>query len=212
MPAHASTADLLTLHALRLGGMGEPPAVAARFRLDPVTVEELLLDFAAYGWVRHSNFGGDGGWSLTEAGRREGERRLAAELAATGAGAEVTRAHAAFLPLNARFQDAVTRWQLRPLPGEPMAHNDHTDPRWDDRVLDELAGLGARLAPVCADLAAVLTRFDGYTDRYLSALGQVERGLRRWVDGIGIDSCHRVWFELHEDLLATLGIERGEDA
>jgi hypothetical protein len=212
MPAHASTADLLTLHALRLNGTAEAPAVAARFRLDPVAVEELLLDFAAYGWARRTDFAGDGGWSLTEAGRREGERRLAAELAETGDGDDVARAHATFLPLNARFQDAVTRWQLRPLPGEQMAANDHTDAGWDDRVLDDLRGLGARLTPVCADLAAVLTRFDGYADRYLSALGQVERGLRRWVDGIGIDSCHRVWFELHEDLLATLGIERGDEA
>jgi len=33
---------------------------------------------------------------------------------------------------------------------------------------------------------------------------------RRWVDAIGIDSCHTVWFQLHEDLLATLGIPRGQ--
>jgi hypothetical protein len=26
-----------------------------------------------------------------------------------------------------------------------------------------------------------------------------------------IDSYHSVWFELHEDLLATLGIERGSE-
>jgi len=24
-----------------------------------------------------------------------------------------------------------------------------------------------------------------------------------------MDSCHTVWMELHEDLLATLGLERG---
>jgi hypothetical protein len=26
------------------------------------------------------------------------------------------------------------------------------------------------------------------------------------------DSCHTVWFELHEDLLSTLGIRRGDEA
>ena len=26
-----------------------------------------------------------------------------------------------------------------------------------------------------------------------------------------IDSCHTGWFELHEDLLSTLGLERGEE-
>ncbi|GEK21750.1 hypothetical protein CXY01_22700 [Cellulomonas xylanilytica] len=29
-----------------------------------------------------------------------------------------------------------------------------------------------------------------------------------WVDRTDVDSCHRVWFELHEDLVATLGIDR----
>jgi hypothetical protein len=27
------------------------------------------------------------------------------------------------------------------------------------------------------------------------------------VDRTDVDSCHRVWFELHEDLVATLGID-----
>jgi hypothetical protein len=42
------------------------------------------------------------------------------------------------------------------------------------------------------------------------------RGLRqggsRWVDGVGIDSCHLVWMQLHEDLLATLGLNCGHEA
>ena len=42
-------------------------------------------------------------------------------------------------------------------------------------------------------------------------MDRVERGERGWVDGVGLDSCHRVWFEVHEDLLATLGIPRGEE-
>jgi hypothetical protein len=29
------------------------------------------------------------------------------------------------------------------------------------------------------------------------------------VDAIEIDSCHRVWMQLHEDLIATLGMQRG---
>ena len=29
-----------------------------------------------------------------------------------------------------------------------------------------------------------------------------------WVDRTGADSCHTVWFELHEDLIATLGLRR----
>jgi hypothetical protein len=26
-----------------------------------------------------------------------------------------------------------------------------------------------------------------------------------------VDSCHTVWMELHEDLMATLGIQRGAE-
>jgi hypothetical protein len=197
------------LHALRLTGMGEPVDVARRFALDRDEVTEHLLDFQALGWVRRVEFAGVRGWTLTEAGRAENERQLAAELAASRVGPVVADVHTSFLPLNARFQAACTDWQIRPLPGDRMAANDHTDLRWDDRVLDTLGSLGRRLQPLCADLARQLARLDGYSDRYATAMSHVERGERSWIDGVGIDSCHVVWFELHEDLIATLGLQRG---
>jgi hypothetical protein len=169
------------------------------------------MDFEACGWVSRFEFAGSVGWSLTGTGRAENERQLAAELAARGAVDEVVRVHAAFLPLNARFQESVTRWQVRPVPGDPMGRNDHTDFRWDDRVIDVLGSVGRRLALLGADLSEVLDRFDGYAARYMAALSRVERGERPWVDAVGIDSCHAVWMQLHEDLLATLGLERGQE-
>lgn len=120
--------------------------------LDRDEVTELLLDFEAYGWVYRVEFAGAGGRTLTEAGRKENERQLADELRESGSAAAVADAHAAFLPLNARFQTACTNWQIRPLPGEQMATNDHTDFRWDDRVLDALGSLGRRLALLCGEL------------------------------------------------------------
>lgn len=41
-------------------------------------------------------------------------------------------------------------------------------------------------------------------------LDELERigGERGWVDRTDVDSCHRVRFELHEDLVATLGLQR----
>ena len=146
---------------------------------------------------------------MTDAGRAQNGRQLAAELDAAGARAVVSDARAAFDPLNARFLEAVTHWQVRPAPGDPLAANDHTDPRWDDRVIDSLTGLGTQLAPLCAELSGALVRFDGYHVRYAAAAARVQRGEIRWVDGLGIDSCHGVWMQLHEDLLATLGVERG---
>ena len=89
---------------------------------------ERLLDMEALGWVTRSEFGGTSGWSLTERGRAEGERRLALEVDTAGARTAVAAVHERFLPLNGRFQETVTRWQIRPLPGVPMAANDHTRP------------------------------------------------------------------------------------
>jgi hypothetical protein len=207
-----SATPLLALHALRLTGMGDARSLARRFALDPEEVGELLLDFEAYGWVSRVRFADVRGWTLTESGRVENERQLAEELTASGARAVVARAHAAFLPLNARFQAACTHWQIRPLPGRPTAANDHLDFRWDDSVLRELATLGRLLAPLAEELAGRLSRFDGYAARYRAAIARVERGETSWIDGVGRDSCHAVWFELHEDLLATLGIPRGVES
>lgn len=89
-----------------------------------------------------------------------------------------------------------------------MAANDHTDFRWDDRVIDRLVSIGRRLRPECDELEAVLMRFDGYADRYATAIQCVQAGQGRWIDDIEIDSCHMVWIQLHEDLLATLGLQR----
>jgi hypothetical protein len=205
----ASPTGLLVLHAVRLRGMAHNDAVARRFHLDASATEELLLDAQAYGWVTWSEFGDVGGWSLTERGRAENERLLAAELhEVSGASAVLTRVHNDFLPLNARLRTACTDWQIRPRPDAALARNDHDATAWDARVLVELAGLASELAPLVADLAGTLARFRGYDTRFEEALRRVESGEYSWLDGTGIDSCHTVWFELHEDLIATLGLAR----
>jgi hypothetical protein len=201
----------LTLHAVRLLGFAETHRVASRFSLDRREVEENLLDFEAQGWVTRTGFAGSEGWSLTLRGRGENERRLAAELDGFAARSTVVEVHRRFLPLNARFQEAATRWQLRPLPGDPMAANDHTDFRWDDRVIESLRSVGARLSSLETQLAAALARFAGYAERYNVAVARVAAGENRWVDGLGIDSAHVVWMQLHEDLLASLGLDRGDE-
>lgn len=112
-------------------------------------------------WVRRSE-----GWSLTDRGRGENERRLAAELDEFAARSTVVEVHRRFLPLNARFQEAATRWQVRPLPGDSMAANDHTDFRWDDRVIESLRSVGGRLSSLEPEPATALPRFGGYAKRY----------------------------------------------
>lgn len=202
--------QLLVLHAVRLRGFADAATVARRTALVPGTIEELLLDQQALGLVTWSEFAGIGGWSLTDRGRAHGERLLAAQVDGVPGGREALAAtYARFLPLNDRLQRACTRWQLRPRPGDPLAENNHTDPAWDGLVVAELDDLARELVVVVHELAAALGRFAGYDRRFSAALDRVRAGDRSWVNATDVDSCHAVWFELHEDLLATLGLPRG---
>ncbi|MGC4813195.1 transcriptional regulator [Micromonospora sp. DT228] len=205
---HASAPDLSVLHAVRVAGVADDAAVSGRTGVDPETAAELLLDFEAYGWVTHVEFGGTGGWTLTERGREQDSRRLGEELDQTGARATVEQAHKEFETLNGRLVRACTDWQLRPVEGDRLTSNDHTDPQWDGRVLDELTAIGVELTRLIGALVSVLGRFDGYADRFDAALTRARAGDGRWVTGVGVASCHAVWMELHEDLLSTLGIAR----
>ena len=206
-----SHADLLVLHAVRILGFADHILVARRFGLDSEETAEKLGDAEAYGWVAHAGFAGLEGWSLTEAGRVENERLLAAELASVNGANDVREIYREFLPLNTRLQQACTDWQLRPVPGDRLAPNDHTDTAWDARVLEELAGIEHALASIVARLGEVLNRFRGYDIRFTRALHRARAGEEGWIDRTDVDSCHRVWFELHEDLIATLGVDRGTE-
>jgi hypothetical protein len=171
----------------------------------------LLLDFQALGWITRVEFVGTAGWTLTESGRSENERQLARELAATNSNSSIHRAYLTFLPHNDRLLRACTDWQLRPAGADPLAVNDHTDKEWDQRVLTTLSTLSQQLRTICHELGQRLARFQGYDDRFTAALARVEQGELTWVARPRVDSCHTVWMELHEDLIATLGIRRGAE-
>ncbi|WP_369386608.1 transcriptional regulator [Streptomyces sp. CG1] len=208
---HASLPDLLVLHTVRVTGVANGTAVSERTGIDQDTVLELLPDFEAYGWVTHVAFGDTSGWTLTERGRDEDTRKLAEELEEAGARAAVEQAHKAFEALNGRLVKACTDWQLRPTESDRLASNDHSDPAWDARVLDELTVIGGELTRMISGLADALARFGGYDKRFSAALTRARAGEGRWVAGVGVASCHAVWMELHEDLLSTLGIPRGAE-
>lgn len=199
MTAHPSATDLLVLHAVRLKGFAGTDAVAARFGLDAAQTHEDLLDAQACGRVTRASFADLTGWSLTEAGRRHNEIGLRDELDAVGAREMIAAIHDDFLPLNAQATQAFTSWQL--------ASMDTPAPAATRDVLGQLAGLARRLQPLEHRLTTHLTRFGGYHRRFAEALGRAADD-PAWITGMEVDSCHRVWFELHEDLVASLGISR----
>jgi hypothetical protein len=193
-------ADVLVLHAVRTLGYGDTARIARRTGLPEDQVAEHLLDTQAHGWTAHHSFAGEGGWSLTEAGKAQGERLLAAELDAAGARAAVEEVYRDFLPLNEVVAATCTAWQLAAMGiGEPTITL--------AEAVATLKGPATALAGVEARLTAYLDRFAGYHRRFATALSKAGDE-PAWITGTDRDSCHRVWFELHEDLIATLGLAR----
>jgi len=197
-------------HWLRLKGFAEAGLLAELSGLAPAVVEACLGELAASGEAVRRE-GRISGWSLTASGRAADTARVSAELEATEFRAVVEAAYADFGETNAAVLAACTDWQLRSDLGDAQVLNDHRDPAYDDAVIARLAAVDASAQGVCARLAESFDRFAGYGPRLAKARAEVEGGNSDFFTGPLIESYHTVWFELHEDLLATLGIEREKE-
>ena len=206
---HPSDPRLLVLHGLRLKGFAEPPVIAELYGLDQPSVEAHLATMAEDELVLRRE-GRISGWSLTATGRKEDERLVAEELEQIGAREEVDGCYRRFLALNKDMLGLCTDWQMRGV-GDLAVVNDHSDAAYDQQVIDRLVGLHDQVRPIVADLRTLLARFAPYGNRLRNALEKLVGGERDWFTKPVIDSYHTVWFEMHEDLLTTLGIERSKE-
>lgn len=204
--AHQSDHRLLALHGLRLKGVAEPATVAELTRADEAVVAETLVSLEAEGLVLHRD-GRLAGYTLTRDGRAEHIRLLSVELDDIGARDLVADAYKRFLDLNPDLLAVCTRWQVREGAGGQVL-NDHSDAAYDAAVVADLELLHERVRPVCDDLAEMFVRYELYGPRLDFALERVQAGDREYFTKPIMPSYHTVWFELHEDLLATLGLER----
>lgn len=212
--AHPSEPDLLALHGLRLKGFAEADVVATLLRKNEEEVAAALNGASASEFAMYRD-GRMKGWALTPAGRVENERLLAAELDAAppvdgvDARSIIQSVYDRFLALNGTMLAVCTRWQVKDANAQVL--NDHSDPAYDAAVIDELALLDAGVQPLLAELVVVLDRFGGYADRFTHALERIRAGDQQWFTKPIMESYHTVWFELHEDLLASLGIDRASE-
>ena len=207
--AFPSEPSFLVLHALRLKGFAEDEVLAATTGLDGDVVAGHLKTLAEDELVVRRD-GRVSGWSLTPAGRASHAERVAAELDASGARDAVHGCYSRFLEINHDMLAVCTAWQLRGSEGSQTI-NDHSDAAYDAEVIQRLVGIHDRVRPVTVDLREALARFAGYGGRLRDALEKVVAGEHEWFTKPIIDSYHTVWFELHEDLLSTLGIERASE-
>lgn len=201
--------DFLVLHALRLKGLADADALSASLGVAPDVVAEAMTALTEQDlvWRREGRVSG---WSLTSEGRARHDELLVAEVERLDARDRVDEAYRRFLPLNREALSACTDWQMRTVDGRTVL-NDHEDADYDRAVLARLAAVHAVAAPLCTELAEVAPWFTPYCGRLANALAHVQAGDLDWVTTPVLDSYHTVWFELHEDLLSTLGIERSKE-
>jgi len=197
---------LLVLHGLRLKGFVEVDALSELIGVTSQRCEAELSAAEGDGLVVHRG-GRATGWMLTPVGRAEVAKLLGAELDGSGARTSIEGAYGRFLGVNGAFLALCTDWQMK----DELTLNDHANPAYDAAVITRLGVLDDQVQPVCADLGAALRRFSGYGGRLARARSKIDRGETDWFTKPMIDSYHTVWFELHEDLLATLGIERSQE-
>ena len=153
--------------------------------------------------------GSFGGWSLTESGRAIGQEMVREELVIAGDHEQVLGGYQTFLRLNPTLLQICSDWQMRRVGNTPIL-NDHTDPDYDARVLSRLIRIDDAAQQVCSDLVSRLMRFGVYRDRLSTAIERALAGDSAYVTD-SFDSYHTVWFQLHEDLLVTLGISREDE-
>ena len=148
------------------------------------------------------------GWMLTPEGRAECHR-LVRDEAEPHEGA-LRRSYQGFLAVNQRLIDACTAWQLR-TPTARRCPTTTPTPPTTRRCWPSWTWSTAWPARCATSSAPPSSGSAGYGPRLAAARARVQAGETDWLTRPTIDSYHTVWFELHENLLMTLGIERGQE-
>jgi len=202
-PAAVTTDDVL--RALVVKGYATPEGAATALLATPEEISELLDRLVADGLAEMAA----GSFRLTADGKDVGKEKIAADTRRWGADNAVA-ALDAFLVLDHRMKETVTAWQMREVDGA-QAFNDHSDPAYDAKVLDDLAALHADASAWLMPRVADLPRLAAYRERMERAAAAARGGDNRYVASPRVDSYHGVWFELHEDLILLAGRTRADE-
>lgn len=195
--------QLLALHGLAIKKASATDAVATAVGLPAEAVGAALDVAVADGRVLAAR----GMFILTPAGRSWLDERYPVEFADVRANPAASAAYHRFEKVNRAVLDLMTRWQSVSRGGTTLP-NDHSDPEYDERILEELADLHVQAEPILAAFVALVPRLVSYPDQLGAALVLAQAGETDYVSGARIPSYHTVWFEMHEDLLRILGRSR----
>jgi hypothetical protein len=198
--------ELLALHGLAVKKAGNAGSVAGVLGREESEVAPALEAAVAAG----NAIGAKDTFMVTPAGRSWLDERYPEAYAGFRADPEATAAYERFDRINRELLALFTDWQMVPAAGGERTPNDHSDPDYDNSVIERLGAQHERAEKVLDRFAELEPRLGIYKQRLDDAYDRVLAGEHDWVSGARIDSYHTVWFELHEDLLRMLGREREE--
>ncbi len=203
----ADTERFLVVHALKVKGLASAEdltEITGRTDLAPVLDELTAAELVKL------RTGRIGGYTLTKEGRAAHPQLVAAAVTDEER-AGLGRTYDAFLPVNGRFKQVCTRWQIRSGPDGDQQPNDHSDEAYDAAVVEELGAVHEDAVRALAPAASASPRFGRYAERFAAALERVRGGDPTAFARPMSHSYHDVWMELHEDLLLSLGRARDAD-
>ena len=209
--SHQSDPELLVSLALRLKGFGEIDAISSVHALDSSVAQGVLAAMVSDNKCVMRQVEGVDKYVLTPSGRRR-RKSCSVRSSTAQARAAVQSGYEQFLDLNPSMLQLCTDWQVVNDGSGEQKLNDHSDSAYDDEILGRLGDLDRQVTRILGDLNEALTRFSNYPFRFGIALDKVLAGELDWLTKPIMPSYHTVWFELHEDLLATLGIDRASES
>lgn len=193
--------ELALLMALRTQGLASVTRAATAAGLDHNIAAEMLTGLAVSGLARLRE-GRATGYMLVPAGTARLDELLALEGLRAHEG--LCESYERFMQLNSRVLQVCSQWQLR----EGDVPNDHTDPAYDAEVIERLGDVHKRSVKCVGAITECAARYSPYGSRLDACVGRLHDGDHAAFTAVMAESYHTVWFELHQDLLLTLGRER----
>lgn len=196
----------LILHGLAVKRHASADEVADTLGVDVAAVRRTLEANVATGRVADMN----GKYTLLPGGRMIVRGEYSRHFGGLRASEAFNAAYERFERVNEDVKALITAWQMRELPSGEAVANDHSDPAYDEKVIDRLGAVHDRFEPTLRQMCVEVPRLSRYADKLDAALEKAEHGGIEWVSDVTVPSFHTVWFELHEDLLCMLGRTRIE--
>lgn len=204
MTATTETDLVEVLHALRVKGLTSDAVLAEMTGCPADTLGQTVAELVDTGLAKRRE-GRMAGTMLTPAGRDKYDQLRSAHSRDDDQIRADATLYEQFLPINTDFKQVCAAWQMR----DGDTPNDHSDADYDASVVADLAERHERVSEILTAAAAATPRWARYRRRLTAALEKVQAGDNAAFARPMYDSYHDIWMELHQDLLLTVGRERG---